>query len=274
MAKFEDTYNILRQYGLDEVTIQSIEQGEVQWDIVDNNLMLFHNEGGHRYKGTLSDDQIDSLFNAYRFELRACQTDNQSPVFQPGTIDDWTGVAPNTDWAQYVSNFKEAALALGERHSNEFAEPFLFLCRHTFELMLKAIVMLGQEYLDLDHDLPSHHDLSRLWSAAYPMMLLTKKAEGEGLLRARKVVEEYQRVDPSSTTFRYPVDKNNSKMKAKDGLVRFSRSQHAKAFKESAEALNRTIDSLKMMIVLKGLNEKWKEAQQGAAPDASGAGEL
>ncbi len=241
-------------HGLDETDINMIESGEVSWEIYGNDLLLFHCEGGHRHECTLTSDQVDALLNAYRFESRKMDGKSDSVVFSPGEIDDWAGVAPDSDWEKYVEGYACAANALCHRIPKDFIEPYLFICRHTLELILKAIIMLGQEDMDLTPDLPGHHNLEKLWTSAFPIMRIHDKCTGDEVSLVRTVVREYHRADLGSFNFRYPVSKDNRKISHEEALHAFSLESHNLQFNNAVTSLSKVIKNLKMRLILKGID--------------------
>jgi hypothetical protein len=246
-------------YGLDDQDIQMIKSDEVDWDIRENQLVLWHCEGGHRYACELTDDQVDELLNAYRFESRARNGGIESVAFVPGQIHDWAGVAPDSNWEGFVNGYVNAANALHKAIPNDSIEPYLFLCRHTLELTLKGVIMLGQESLGLIQDLPDHHDLCRLWTAALPILLIKGKLSAEQIDLIRSVVDEYHSMDAGSFSFRYPVSKRNKKINHDDRLQSFSLEKQNGTFREVVGCLHKVVKNLKMGIVL---SKAWRNTAQ------------
>ena len=167
----------------------------------------------------------------------------------------------NIWYLNIYDNTTEIAILLGDQHSSEFAEPYLFIGRHTIELMLKAIIMLGQEYHDLSFDLPITHDLNKLWTAAYPMMNIYSKMDKKKVQCVKKFIAEIQRIDPNATKFKYPVDKGNQPIERKSELASFKRSTYVDKFRETVEVLSKIVDAIKFKNVLKELDKKWLKAK-------------
>jgi hypothetical protein len=243
--------------GLTEGILAGIERGEVDWDLIPNeatdesDLLLSHEEGGTRYQGTLTREQVDELMNAWDFERRPTDATKHPAAFPPGTYDDWTGVRQETNWEHLVQTYRKAAVQLAEARSQELAEPWLFLCRHALELQLKAVIMLGQEALGLDADLPDHHDLQRLWTAAYPFMCLRKGHNERTADVVRTLVGDYHAADPGGASFRYPVSRNNRPLQHPDFLHRFSREQHASHFATACDYLSKALSRLRFRSMLR-----------------------
>jgi len=65
------TEPILKRFGLDEHDIKSINSGEIDWELLDNNeLILIHHEHGHRTIGILTEEEVEEVLNAYEFDQR------------------------------------------------------------------------------------------------------------------------------------------------------------------------------------------------------------
>ena len=237
----------------------------MDWEVLDSNhphpdadadLLLFHVEGGQKCVGILTKCQSEELSNAWDFERRGRKGLTRPPSFSAGELDDWTGIGPDSDWHDLIHGYHLAIETLSVELSPAAASPYLFLCRHVVELQLKAIIMLGQEVLELTSDLPSHHDLQRLWTSAYPMAKNFVSNRDPSIDTARQLVDDYHAADPHSVNFRYPVTKSNQPVAQAEFIHEFSLKQHATAFKKSCEALNDVIRRLRFSIAFKSLNGK------------------
>lgn len=247
---FQKTHDLLKRYGLDNKDIRMIDSGEVDWAVLGNNqLILLHRDGGQRIGRELTEDQLNELLNAYRFESRKRNHEINSVTFVPGEIDDWAGITPDSDWEGFVNGYANAADALHKSIPVHSIEPYLFLCRHTLELTLKGVILLGQESLGLAQDLPNHHDLCRLWTAAYPILKIKAKLSNEESDLIRSVVDEYHSMDPGSFSFRYPVSIKNKKINLDSRLQSFSLKEHNITFRKVVDCLRKVIMYLKMDIV-------------------------
>lgn len=195
------TRTLLKEYGLDDEDIGAIEADVVDWGLVEvpdgaPDLFLYHKEGGQRHVARLTAKQADGLLDVFEFERRTTTADRPH-TFPEASLNDWTGVSPETDWQSLVKGYREAADVLGTNLKRD-AAAYLFVCRHTLELQLKTIIMLGQQARDITPDLPSHHDLQRLWTTAAPIL---SWAMTDGLARfaeARIMIEDYHRFDSTS----------------------------------------------------------------------------
>ena len=204
-----------------------------------------------------SQDAID-LLNAWEFERRKQhdQKDTRPDVFPDGELHDWAGVTPDSDWQDVVSGYRAASQTLAAS-SPHLTHPYLFLCRHTIELQLKAIVMIGQQWLRVEPDLPGHHDLQRLWTAALPIAhakLGARLEKAIDLALVRSLIDSYHQVDSGSFAFRYPVGKNNRAHSHQAYLYRFSASGHHQKFERVADGLNKVILSLRYGLMFSTLS--------------------
>lgn len=129
------------------------------------------------------------------------------------------------NWWEYTMGYKEAgdlllqnALENGRQHVLVF--PIIFLYRHYIELMLKEIIMNNRAFLGISEDFPSYHNIDRLWEicrenfqkvdeAIDPQF--TKIEEYQKIVEAYDALEidlrKFTQLDPTSESFRYPVDK-------------------------------------------------------------------
>ena len=256
--RFDRTHSMLVGFGLSESDLRAMESGEVEWGLYENEVFLVNTEGGNKHLCRLTDEQVKELLEVFRFESRSTNEKRESEVFASGDPDDWAGVSPHSNWQQYVDSYLSAARVLAKGLQRDAAEPYLFICRHTLELMLKAIVMLGQQDMDLTSDLPVTHDLAKLWTRAFPIIKLSEMCDDHEIGAAKKVVNEYHQVDQNSYSFRYPVTTNNARNKPKEQLPSFRLSTHADLFGKAAVVLTKVISKLKQRVALRRGNKIWK----------------
>jgi hypothetical protein len=135
---------------------------------------------------------------------------------------------PTADVIAYARSYRTAANRLRRmEEEREFGEidhdacPILFLFRHSLELYLKAMICRAALISVSEQELPEvlprlwrEHSLLRLLAMAEPVLqtlarslLPALRFVHEGVL---EVVEEMDRLDPGSYTFRYPVTANGS----------------------------------------------------------------
>ena len=87
--------------------------------------------------------------------------------------------------------------------------PILFLFRHYIELRCKDIIVYGQALLGQQAAWPIGHDLRKWWEQAKK---LYRESLGTNLNgqseKTHTCILEISALDPDSTSFRYPYDKN------------------------------------------------------------------
>jgi hypothetical protein len=119
------------------------------------------------------------------------------------------GAAPDP-WHLYVYGFRRAAEILikhvEERHSSldVIVFPTVFLFRHHLELAIKLLARDARLILDLLPPTKPQHGLRALWDEARRLVIRVEGVEPEGLDAIDTVVAEFDAIDSSSTTFRYP----------------------------------------------------------------------
>jgi len=264
---YSKTFEKLLQYGLNNSEIDLIKSKEINWDIIDDDLSLWGLDGRCRFICKLSKEEIQDLLNMYRFESRENSKLDPTEIFQPGKIDDWAGVSPKSDWKKYVDGYVKSAEILSTSIPNDFIEPYLFMCRHSLELMLKTILMLSQELYDLPPDLPGHHDLRKLWTATYPMIKLVEKCDDGEISFIGNFINQYHTIDEYSFSFRYPVSKSNKAVEHEKYLTLFRLSSHKQSFEKVTAIFKKILQSLEMGEMLKNFN-KW-HSEQAFAGDSS-----
>src|SRR5262245_29386486 len=127
---------------------------------------------------------------------------------------DWVLSGPH-GMTGYIEGYRRAAEAVYEstvrtRTSPEYTVfPLAFLWRHHVELALKAIIALGRELKHEDGRFPEHHGLVNLWRAAKPHLVDCSNAQNPELVNVEANLYEFERIDPASLGFRYPIEKSS-----------------------------------------------------------------
>lgn len=130
--------------------------------------------------------------------------------------DDWqyNACVNWASWEVYAGGYKEAAdrlvrSILQNRMSlDALIYPVVFLYRHWIELRLKEIISQGSILLRKPELAPMSHDLQKLWQPARIVMTeLWPEADVTELALVDNSIEEFNKVDPTSTVFRYMRDK-------------------------------------------------------------------
>lgn len=122
-------------------------------------------------------------------------------------------VQARKDIYPYAEGFRRAAEAVFEscRTPDLMVWPLVFLWRHYVELMLKDIISKGREIADEEAGFPAHHRLLDLWKEARSRITHWWSADMPGLENVDVVIEQFHRVDPNATGFRYPYGKNQAR---------------------------------------------------------------
>ncbi len=154
-------------------------------------------------------------------------------LFSPG---DWCGNvelnwigAPEHDFPLYARAFHRAGKDLiesmeGYVHNDLQSLPVVFLYRHSLELYIKGIVITGFEILSLSGEkVPakkivfSHKISSMLSTVERIFRAVGWEGEGETGIKEfqnfndiKKLVNDIEKIDPGSYSFRYPIKKNGS----------------------------------------------------------------
>lgn len=149
-------------------------------------------------------------------------------------VSSFTTNNPKYDFWAFAKGYHLAAKTLADRllKENGFPDydgyPIVFLYRHAFELRLKDIIYWSTKLASfrslpaIDNKLYITHNLSELSQAATnlllkvsPKSLLLKAPPSESdILRLtdkmRKVAREYDEIDSTSFSYRYPIDREGN----------------------------------------------------------------
>jgi hypothetical protein len=119
------------------------------------------------------------------------------------------------DWSRYAVGYKNAAdmiaarLVKLDRVTEAACLPALFLYRHYVELSLKGMLLDAGELLNQDELAPKDHSLTPLWLLLRRRIGKIQATNSEDWLdRAEVLIREFDQLDRSSFTFRYPVNKS------------------------------------------------------------------
>lgn len=174
------------------------------------------------------------------------------------------------NWWKYTIGYKEAgdlllrnALEGGRQHVLVF--PIIFLYRHYIELILKEIIMNNRAFLGISENFPNYHNIDRLWEicrenfqkvdeAIDPQF--TKSEEYQKIVEGYNVLEidlrKFAVLDPTSESFRYPVDNRGRPIVVDKKIVNL---------KELPELINRISEALEGISV--GAYEILKQKEDG-----------
>ncbi len=118
----------------------------------------------------------------------------------------------------YVLGYKRAGDVLVEYIKDTRFEqdilvyPTVFLYRQYIELRLKEIIKYGNQLFDTPGEIPKHHKIDELWKQSRKIL---ERVWPESTAEDRNAVEEcihqFSKIDPTSTAFRYPTDKDGNR---------------------------------------------------------------
>lgn len=120
-------------------------------------------------------------------------------------------------WWLYASGYKDAADLLVQRVEERSAGqdslvyPVLFLYRQYLELQIKDLIRQAHRLQDIAGDFPKHHRIDNLWEACHK--LISEISPGDSVAELKEItrlIGEFSEVDPTSTAFRYPQDKDGN----------------------------------------------------------------
>jgi len=141
--------------------------------------------------------------------------------------DDWWHNAclnyGSDDWELFIGGYKKAGNVLVDyiketRSDQDFLIfPIVFVYRHYLELRLKKLIKDCNLLFDEQQNFPQVHDLSKLWVDCRRLLeKLEPKVEQKDLDAVDEDIHQFCEVDPSSVSFRYPVNKEGDKSLPKD----------------------------------------------------------
>ncbi len=122
----------------------------------------------------------------------------------------------NDEWAPRIIGFKDAAdMVVKQTITNNTGQqdsvvyPIMFLYRHYLEIAIKNLIRKARSLGDTSEPLENDHKLKKLWEICSQQIKknISSDFEKEHTDIAR-LIEQFCEVDPFSTAFRYPTDKN------------------------------------------------------------------
>ncbi|KAA0226940.1 hypothetical protein EDS67_18675 [candidate division KSB1 bacterium] len=92
--------------------------------------------------------------------------------------------------------------------------PILFLYRHYIELALKEIILAATLYLGKQHKSIKSHNLTQLWQRVKELISEVElDIPIDEMIAIENQISQFDMLDNSSETFRYPVDKQGNVFK-------------------------------------------------------------
>lgn len=145
------------------------------------------------------------------------------------TFSLYVGTQPKTAFGVFATGYRRAAetvsrsLLRKRRFSDYEAYPVIFLYRHAFELSLKHAIYKAAEYAaytdgnNLDERLHNDHNLHRLamiLEGSLKRLFLDDLFLQQLLIRLTTTSRDFAEIDPTSFSYRYPVDTNGKAVAA------------------------------------------------------------
>lgn len=135
-----------------------------------------------------------------------------------GDDDSWNNACVNflpDDWHIYATGYKDAADVLvahieeHQRCQDTLVYPVVFLYRQYLELKIKNLIQQGRHLQDIHESFSKTHRIDELWKVCSALLreIFPGDSEKEQAEIAR-LIEEFCKVDPKSTAFRYPEDQD------------------------------------------------------------------
>lgn len=135
-----------------------------------------------------------------------------------GGEDWWHNACLNymhNDWLAYVIGYKKAADILvrhikqERRYQDTLVYPIIFLYRQYLELAIKNLIYKSRTLQDIEATTPMGHNIYELWRVCENLLGDISPGDSvEELKQIRRLISDFCSVDPKSTAFRYPEDKD------------------------------------------------------------------
>jgi len=136
--------------------------------------------------------------------------------------EDWMNNAclgwSRDEWDAYGEGYKRAADILvlhvmeTQQGQDYLVFPVVFLYRQYLEVRLKHLLRDGFRLHDISEGLPGTHRLMAVWQRCRPLIeQVWPEGPRQDLDAVQEVIEQFDRKDPGSTAFRYPVDRDGNR---------------------------------------------------------------
>jgi len=196
---------------------------------------------------------------------KVLQAEDSESLFGPDS-DWWHNACLNVfgiDINAYAIGYRQAADFLVERVGQErryqdtLVYPIAFLYRQYLELRLKQLIHIGHVLLDKPRDRGNlHHGILKLWQQLRGTLEELHPGEyADDFNKIEMRVTEFDRVDPSSTAFRYPTNKGGDP--SLEGLRHINLRKLADAIGEIAVILEGAASEFEMLLQDKAEMESW-----------------
>lgn len=115
----------------------------------------------------------------------------------------------------YATGYFEAAKIIYKnldsqgRYHDILVYPIIFLFRQSLELLMKDIIKTGNKLINNTNKYPTHHELIKLWNRVLETLNESEIEHNTNDIEIiTSLLNEFDKIDPQSTAFRYPEDKN------------------------------------------------------------------
>ena len=107
-----------------------------------------------------------------------------------------------------AANMLYASIEAESFHQNVLVYPMIFNYRQFLELRLKELTIMGNAFLGREKDFRDVHSLKSLWDEYRNEILIgISKIDEATLDNVERLIKEFEREDPQSMNYRYPVQK-------------------------------------------------------------------
>jgi len=120
-------------------------------------------------------------------------------------------------WMTYADGYKNAADTIvasineSKRVYDPLVFPVVFLYRHYLELILKGLIIKACKLFGEKIDFKENHRIDDLWDSCCALIKRVSPGDSEEELRnIGNLINEFVKVDPFATAFRYPTDKKGN----------------------------------------------------------------
>jgi hypothetical protein len=120
------------------------------------------------------------------------------------------------DWDAYIVGYKTGADVIVDHLKKNRSDldlmiyPVCFLYRQYLELSMKRLIHRGSVLLSITPTFLQIHDLEKLWMQCRQVLEQIEPTSREDFDTVQEQILEFSQIDPASTAFRYPVDKNDN----------------------------------------------------------------
>lgn len=120
------------------------------------------------------------------------------------------------NWSMYLFGYKKAGDILvdyvgnSRSHQDSLVYPIVFLYRQYVELQLKLIIKEGYQLLSIKKNYKKCHKIDELWRDCKEIITRIWPQETSEMILIDDIITEFSLIDPISTAFRYPTNKNGN----------------------------------------------------------------